>query len=51
VGERAGYLTGTDILCDGGVLASGISPLRRRTGPQAPSDPAPRENDDRVLVG
>jgi len=51
VSERAGYLTGTHILCDGGVLAAGISPLRRRTGPQAPSEPASQENVDRVLVG
>lgn len=27
--ERIGYLTGTDILCDGGLIASGVSPLRR----------------------
>jgi len=27
--ERMGYLTGTDILCDGGCVASGCSPLRR----------------------
>jgi NAD(P)-dependent dehydrogenase (short-subunit alcohol dehydrogenase family) len=26
--ERNGYLTGVDILCDGGLVASGISPLR-----------------------
>ncbi len=27
--DRLGYLTGTDILCDGGCIASGCSPLRR----------------------
>ena len=27
--DRMGYLTGTDILCDGGCIASGCSPLRR----------------------
>lgn len=27
--EGMGYLTGTDILCDGGCVASGCSPLRR----------------------
>ena len=27
---EAGYLTGTDILCDGGLVASGINPLRKR---------------------
>jgi NAD(P)-dependent dehydrogenase (short-subunit alcohol dehydrogenase family) len=27
--EKAGYLTGTDILCDGGCVASGASPFRR----------------------
>lgn len=27
--ERIGYLTGTDILCDGGCVASGCNPLRR----------------------
>lgn len=26
--ETAGYLTGTDILCDGGLVASGINPLK-----------------------
>jgi NAD(P)-dependent dehydrogenase (short-subunit alcohol dehydrogenase family) len=25
--DKAGYLTGADILCDGGCVASGISPL------------------------
>jgi NAD(P)-dependent dehydrogenase (short-subunit alcohol dehydrogenase family) len=25
--EKAGYLTGTDILCDGGCVASGVNPL------------------------
>ena len=27
--EGAGYLTGTDILCDGGLVASGVNPLKR----------------------
>ncbi len=27
--ESAGYLTGTDILCDGGLVASGVNPLKR----------------------
>ncbi|HHV08729.1 MAG TPA: SDR family oxidoreductase [Clostridiales bacterium] len=27
--ERMGYLTGTDILCDGGCIASGCNPLKR----------------------
>ena len=27
--DRIGYLTGTDILCDGGCVASGCSPLKR----------------------
>lgn len=27
--DRMGYLTGTDILCDGGCVASGCSPLSR----------------------
>ena len=27
---EAGYLTGTDILCDGGLVASGVNPLRKR---------------------
>lgn len=27
--DRMGYLTGTDILCDGGLIASGVNPLRR----------------------
>ena len=26
----AGYLTGTDILCDGGLVASGVSPFKRK---------------------
>ncbi|MGH0052978.1 MAG: SDR family oxidoreductase [Sphaerochaetaceae bacterium] len=26
--ERLGYLTGTDILCDGGCVASGVNPLK-----------------------
>lgn len=29
VDERNGYLTGVDILCDGGLIASGVSPLSR----------------------
>jgi len=28
-GKEAGYLTGVDILCDGGLVASGINPLKR----------------------
>ncbi|WP_236354692.1 SDR family oxidoreductase [Konateibacter massiliensis] len=28
--ESAGYLTGTDILCDGGVVASGVSPIGKK---------------------
>ncbi len=28
-GSGAGYLTGVDILCDGGLVASGIHPLRK----------------------
>jgi len=28
--EKAGYLTGVDILCDGGLVASGVNPLRRK---------------------
>ena len=27
--ERLGYLTGADILCDGGCVASGCSPFKR----------------------
>jgi NAD(P)-dependent dehydrogenase (short-subunit alcohol dehydrogenase family) len=27
--EEAGYLTGVDILCDGGLVASGINPLKK----------------------
>lgn len=27
--ESAGYLTGTDILCDGGLVASGVKPLMK----------------------
>lgn len=27
--DRMSYLTGTDILCDGGLIASGVNPLRR----------------------
>lgn len=30
VSKNAGYLTGIDILCDGGLVASGISPLKKR---------------------
>lgn len=29
VGPNAGYLTGVDILCDGGLVASGVNPLMR----------------------
>ena len=29
VSKEAGYLTGTDILCDGGLVASGISPFKK----------------------
>jgi NAD(P)-dependent dehydrogenase (short-subunit alcohol dehydrogenase family) len=29
VSEGAGYLTGTDILCDGGLVASGVSAFKR----------------------
>ncbi len=29
VDERNGYLTGADIICDGGVIASGVSAMRR----------------------
>lgn len=28
--EKAGYLTGADIICDGGCVASGVNPLRRK---------------------
>jgi len=28
VSEKAGYLTGTDILCDGGCVASGVNPMK-----------------------
>lgn len=28
--NKAGYLTGTDILCDGGCVASGCNPLKRK---------------------
>ena len=28
--QSAGYLTGVDILCDGGLVASGISPFKKR---------------------
>jgi NAD(P)-dependent dehydrogenase (short-subunit alcohol dehydrogenase family) len=27
--EKAGYLTGVDILCDGGLVASGVSPFKK----------------------
>jgi NAD(P)-dependent dehydrogenase (short-subunit alcohol dehydrogenase family) len=27
--ERMGYLTGADIICDGGCIASGVNPLKR----------------------
>jgi NAD(P)-dependent dehydrogenase (short-subunit alcohol dehydrogenase family) len=27
--KSAGYLTGVDILCDGGLVASGINPLKK----------------------
>lgn len=30
VSPSAGYLTGVDILCDGGLVASGINPLKKR---------------------
>lgn len=29
-GEGAGYLTGVDILCDGGLVASGVNPLFKK---------------------
>lgn len=29
VSEKAGYLTGVDILCDGGCVASGVNPLKK----------------------
>lgn len=28
--EKMGYLTGTDIICDGGCIASGVSPFNRK---------------------
>jgi len=28
--EKAGYLTGSDILCDGGCVASGVNPLKMK---------------------
>jgi len=28
-GDKVGYLTGTDILCDGGCVASGFNPLKK----------------------
>ena len=31
VSSKASYLTGTDILCDGGCVASGINPLKRNS--------------------
>ncbi len=30
VSESAGYLTGVDILCDGGLVASGVNPLMKK---------------------
>lgn len=30
VSESAGYLTGVDILCDGGLVASGINVLQKK---------------------
>lgn len=30
--DKPGYLTGTDILCDGGLIASGVSPFHRSAG-------------------
>jgi NAD(P)-dependent dehydrogenase (short-subunit alcohol dehydrogenase family) len=30
VSTKAGYLTGVDILCDGGCVASGVNPLRKK---------------------
>ena len=36
VNEKVGYLTGTDILCDGGCIASGVNPLQQmRSSSQA----------------
>lgn len=29
VDSRNGYLTGVDILCDGGLVASGVNPMHR----------------------
>lgn len=29
-GESAGYLTGVDILCDGGLVASGVNPILKK---------------------
>lgn len=29
-GSQPGYLTGTDIICDGGLVASGVNPLARK---------------------
>lgn len=31
VSPDAGYLTGVDILCDGGLVASGVNPLRKKS--------------------
>jgi Dehydrogenases with different specificities (related to short-chain alcohol dehydrogenases) len=33
--EKMGYLTGVDILCDGGCIASGASPFNRKGGTSA----------------
>lgn len=33
VDEATGYLTGTDILCDGGCIASGVSPFGMKKSP------------------
>ena len=54
VGERAGYLTGTDILCDGGVVAAGISPIKRRPATPTASEVATKPSRaaaDQVLIG
>jgi NAD(P)-dependent dehydrogenase (short-subunit alcohol dehydrogenase family) len=29
ISKGAGYLTGVDILCDGGLVASGVNPLKK----------------------
>jgi len=46
VGDRAGYLTGTDILCDGGVLRRGSPPLKRHSPSPAPTDRTPQPSQD-----